>query len=665
MVFTRSQKRPFEDDLHHSSYLYKKQKPHDVSLGGSDKKVNDSGPNNNGDNDSEDSFVVQDYEESVSSEGFYNEEDEYESEEDEDYVCSSMDNSDSDSENDNSNSDEIKINVENEIGEIIKESVTKLIQKSIRPRRVDDSEEELIADDDAVPNKSNKTSNNSSFKKFADYIENIYSGDFFVRVPIEDKSKKLKAEFTTEQIEEFNKQLEEINKLYKNDAPSIIDVLKLDVSNEQKQLLLEKVHHLANSEVLTGDYNSNLKYLKNHLKKNDELLQLETEIKKAVQTDEFMDDYKEKILKSKMSFNNKVIAYKRLEIMETYENSDTSEYGKYKNWMDTLLSVPFGKYIQIPSDNEDASVGTIQHVRNVLDERLSFLEKPKDQIINIVAQMIRNPQININAIGLYGCKGVGKSSIVKSIAEALDRPYRSISLGGESDSSLLNGHGFTYVGSTPGRLIEILRETKCMNPVILIDELDKISQTHQGKEIIGSLIHLTDSTTNSHYNYDRYFSGIEFDLSKVLFVFTYNDPTKIDKILADRLFKIKVDNYTFSEKLQITNKHLLYSILAEYNFKDGDISFSKEAIDYIVKTSASDEGMRGIKHKLQIIVSRINALLLSKQDQNVIKLKYKELYPYYMATPVQVPLDHISTLLCDSVSNDEDDLKAPPPGMYI
>lgn len=573
----------------------------------------------------------------------------------------------------NDSTDEDYIENTTELKDIIRQSVSKIIQKSIRPRRVIDDDDSDSNEDcgqelshNEQPNESSVPTNkdkdkSSMYKKFKDHIENIYNGDFFVRVPIEDKAKKLRTEVSPEQVEEFNKQLEELTQLYKNDAPSVVDILKLDVSKEQKQLLLEKVHHLANCEVLTGDYNANLKCLKSHLKKNVELLQLETEIKKAVQTDEFMDDYKEKILKSQMSFNNKVIAYKRLEIMETYENSDTSEYGKYKNWMDTLLSVPFGKYIQIRGDGS----ATIQHVRRVLDERLSFLEKPKDQIINIVAQMIRNPQININAIGLYGCKGVGKSSIVKSIAEALDRPYRSISLGGESDSSLLNGHGFTYVGSTPGRLIEILRETKCMNPVILIDELDKISQTHQGKEIIGSLIHLTDSTTNSHYNYDRYFSGIEFDLSKVLFVFTYNDPTKIDKILADRLFKIKVDNYNFSEKLQITNKHLLNSIYNEFNLHSEDIAFTKEAIDYIVRSSASEEGMRGIKHKLQIIVSRINALLLSKAQDDVIKLKYKELYPYYSSTPVVVPLDHINTLLCDSVCNDDSDTNAPPPGMYI
>jgi len=245
----------------------------------------------------------------------------------------------------------------------------------------------------------------------------------------------------------------------------------------------------------------------------------------------------------------------------------------------------------------------------------------------------------------------------------LNRPYRSISLGGESDASLLTGHGFTYVGSSPGRIIEILRESKCMNPIVLIDELDKVSETHNGKEIIGNLIHLTDSTTNSKYNYDRYFSGIDFDLSKVLFIFTYNDPSKVDKILADRLFKIKVDNYSIKEKLEITNKHLISNILDQYNFNKDDIKFSDEAIEYIVNSSMSDEGMRDIKRKFEIIISRINTLLLTQKEPSIIRLKYKSLSDYYIQLPVCVLKEHVDIFLTDSASKDQED--SPPPMMYM
>jgi ATP-dependent Lon protease len=507
------------------------------------------------------------------------------------------------------------------------------------------------------------------YDTFLSYVNGIHSGNFFERVPIEEQKKQFKSSFAKSDVKRFNEELEMIRNMYQGNAPSITDILKMDIHVSQKQKLLEKVYALANSDVLSSEYNASLKYLLSNLTKTEDpqLFELEKKIIETAQSDEHADDYRKKILKSKMSFENKVIAYKRLEVMDRYEDSDSTEYSKYKNWMDTLLSVPFGTYKENPcleTESEESIKSYIKNVRTVLDKRLSFLEKPKDQIINIVTQMVRNPGFSMNAIGLHGVKGLGKSSIVKSIAEALGRPYRVISLGGESDSSQLTGHGFTYVGSTPGRLIDILIESKCMNPVVLIDELDKVSQTHHGKEIIGTLIHLTDTTTNNKYNYDRYFSGVEFDLSKVLFVFTYNDPSKVDKILADRLFQIKLDNYSVKEKLEITNKHLIPTILEQYNLSSEQISFTDEAVKYIVNESRNDDGMREIKRKFEVIVSRINTLILTDEREDIIKLKYKTLYAHYKQFPVTVQQEHINVLLADSNTNDAQ-VKPPPMGMYI
>lgn len=255
------------------------------------------------------------------------------------------------------------------------------------------------------------------------------------------------------------------------------------------------------------------------------------------------------------------------------------------------------------------------------------------------------------------------TSVVASIAEALGRPYATISLGGESDASSLTGHGFTYVGSGSGRLIDILRHTKTMNPIVLIDELDKVSETQHGKEIIGTLIHLTDSTTNKNYNYDKYFSGIEFDLSKVLFVFTYNDPSKVDRILADRLFKIKVDNYDFKEKLDITNKHIIPYMFDKFKFDKDDITFTEKAVKYLVNSSNKADGMRDIKTKIKIILSRINTLLLTNEEDGIVNLKYKKLYPYYKTVPVLIPDNHIDTFLDESISSEK--FNEPPSHMYI
>jgi len=510
----------------------------------------------------------------------------------------------------------------------------------------------------------------TEYDKFTQYIDDIQNGMFFERVPLEDDQDKLRAMYSEEQIKELNSELQKLRDTYQNTAPSVMDILKLQIPNTHKNRLLERVYTYANADILTSEYKSSLKYLLENINKTQEpeLFALEQEIIKCAQSEEVSDNYRRKILKSKMSFENKVIAYKRLEEMEQYEDTDNSEFSKYKNWMDKLLRVPYGKHVLSPcinSNTSDEIKSYLHNIRAVLDKRLSFLEKPKDQIINIVSQIVRNPDISINAIGLYGCRGIGKTSVASSIAEALGRPFRTISLGGESDSSMLIGHNFTYVGSGPGRLIDILSDTQCMNPVILLDELDKVSETHHGKEIIGSLIHLTDSSTNSKYNYDRYFSGIEFDLSKVLFIFTYNDPEKLDRILSDRLFKIKLENYTTAEKLEIANKHLIPNTLSSYNFSNDQIVFDKDAVEYIINGSKDDQGMRGIKRKFEIITSRVNTLMLTDQNENIVKLKYKSLYPHYsMSLPVTVLKEHVDILLFESTSNPDEDM-GPPPSMYI
>lgn len=542
------------------------------------------------------------------------------------------------------------INVIQSLSKIYNEFQLFLQQKTKQDNIVNNSDE----DSDYDPN----------FGKFNDILESIFSSEFFERPHYNEKLKGL----SSKEIEFFTNELNKIKSHYKN-GPNIIDIIKLNIPIEQKRHLLEIVHYLENCDTLSQEYNTNLRYLENSIKeanRDPELIELEQRIQQKALSNK-QDNYKTKVLKSQMSFDNKIIAYQKLEIMESYEHGHSDEFIKYKNWMSTLLNIPFSIYNNIPVNINTSSqqeIGSyIRSVRNTLDSQLSFLEKPKDQIINIVTQMIRNPDCNINAIGLYGSKGVGKTELAASIAKALNRPLRTISLGGESDSSNLTGHNFTYVGSQPGRFIEILKETQTMTPIILLDELDKISNTEKGNEIIGTLIHLTDSTSNHKYNIDKYFSGVEFDLSKVLFIFTYNDPTKIDKILSDRLYKIKVDNYNFKEKLEIVNKHLINNILNKLQLSES-IKFSQEAIEHLVRESQKDEGLRTIKTKIKIILTRINMLLLTNKDDNIIKLKYNKLYNFYKTLPLVIPKEHIDIFLDESVSSELDN-SSPPFGMYI
>uniref|UniRef100_A0A6C0DZT7 AAA+ ATPase domain-containing protein n=1 Tax=viral metagenome TaxID=1070528 RepID=A0A6C0DZT7_9ZZZZ len=558
---------------------------------------------------------------------------------------------------------------------IIKDAIKKLFSKVKGGKgdseRIGDTEGELESDEEdkavTIGNSEGDIADElrnkkDEYKKLKKFVESIYDGSFFQRVPIEDKIGKLRKTLDISLVKELNDELEKLKSQYEMTAPSILDIIKQNIPDTEKQKLLEKVYLYTNSEVLSSEYNNHLKTLLHSSKDNytASMRELHNKILDHSNTVQFSDDYREKILKSEMPFSNMVIAFKKLETMEGYESSDSSEYAKYKNWMDILLSIPFGKYIDLPSNGPDY----LPRVRNILDQKLSYLEKPKDQIINIFSQMVRNKNVKVNALGLCGKRGCGKTSIVQSIAEALNRPYRCISLGGESDASMLTGHNFTYVGSIPGRIIDILRETKCMNPVILIDELDKISETNQGKEIIGTLIHLTDTTTNMNYNYDKYFSGLTFDLSKVLFVFTYNDRSKIDRILADRIFTIDIENYTLKEKLEIVKKHIKKNVLDEFLFTEENVEFTDDAIEYIVEQSRKDEGMRDIKRKFEVIISRVNTLLLTSDYEGIIKLKYKKLKSSFSSLPVKIEKEHIDIFLEESfIYNDKSN--DPPPHMYI
>ena len=154
-------------------------------------------------------------------------------------------------------------------------------------------------------------------------------------------------------------------------------------------------------------------------------------------------------------------------------------------------------------------------------------------------------------------------------------------VGGMQDSSFLTGHEYTYEGAKPGRIIEILSESGCMNPVIYFDEQDKISQSPKGDEIANMLCHLTDTSQNSEFH-DKYMSGIDFDLSKAIFIFSYNNVQNINPILLDRLYKIKTDGFDMKSKKTIAQDYLIPKMLKDYNISKEDITFKDETLQTLI-----------------------------------------------------------------------------------
>jgi ATP-dependent Lon protease len=245
-------------------------------------------------------------------------------------------------------------------------------------------------------------------------------------------------------------------------------------------------------------------------------------------------------------------------------------------------------------------------------------ETAKKQIKNIINQWITGEKSGY-CFGFEGPPGIGKTSMAKlGLSKCLfsedkkSRPFDFIALGGSSNGSYLNGHSYTYLGSSWGRIVDILMTKNCMNPIIFIDELDKVSNCEYGKEIIGILTHLVDSTQNTLFQ-DKYFSGINIDLSKALFVFSYNDPSKIDPILLDRIHRIKFDKLTPFDKLIICNKYLIPELNKNYGFSDNYIKVDETTIFYIIDSYTYESGVRKLKQVLFELWGDINEMLLKDE----------------------------------------------------
>jgi ATP-dependent Lon protease len=257
----------------------------------------------------------------------------------------------------------------------------------------------------------------------------------------------------------------------------------------------------------------------------------------------------------------------------------------------------------------------------------------KTQIMQILAQWIVNPSAVGNVIALKGPMGVGKTSFAKNaIAKVLNRPFEFFSLGGASDVSNFVGHSYTYEGSIWGRIADSLMHAGTMNPVFYFDELDKISTTPHGEEIVSMMIHMTDRSQNSEFH-DRYFSGVDFDLSQCLFVFSLNDIEKVHPILRDRMTIINCEGYNEKDKKEILKGYVWPQLLDRLKFEKDDLDLTDEAIQFIVHQFSNEEkGVRTLIRTVESLMTRLNMLRVSYDES------MKE-YPFYMDVSFPLKLD--------------------------
>ena len=400
------------------------------------------------------------------------------------------------------------------------------------------------------------------------------------------------------------------------------------------------------------------KYFRNHLSHKEQLSivkELRNINKKTIITKPFRISLLEY---TSVPIEYKSIVLQKLNILESMKQ-DHSEYYKLSNWINTFMKIPFNKLKGIDVRLEDGLEKTNDFIvgsKRQLDNCVYGMNEPKEQIIQLLAQWITNPNIVGTAIGIGGPAGTGKTTLVREgISKIMCREFVFIALGGMTDASFLEGHSYTYEGSTWGKIIQSLIECKSMNPVIFFDELDKVSESSKGQEIINILIHLTDTSQNNEFR-DKYFCDIALDLSKCLFIFSYNDETRISPILRDRMYSIKTRGYNVKEKTIISKGYLIPRMLSEMKFNDADIVISDGDINHIInKYCNRDEGVRNLKRCLETIYKKINTYRLVKEGSDIFTHKMSVVLPMVLNTKI------IDTLLVDFIKEDKSYLDS----MYV
>ena len=493
----------------------------------------------------------------------------------------------------------------------------------------DESEDESEEEDDEEDNKDSTQLEEDIAKQQAtiNEIRKTFEG-----ILEKDKSNKIALSGLKELEEKDNKLKKQLNKKVKT----------------QKNKNTNTFKKLINQKSLLNDYS----YFKDKMTV-EEQKKVIYEVEEINKINIVQKPYRLTLLEADIPVHLKSIALSKISALR-HMDPGNGEYYKVKNWVDTFMQIPFNRYKTLPLSIENGIDECHDYMTNskaILDQAVYGLNDAKLQIMQMVGQWISNPTSIGTAIAIKGPMGTGKTTLVKEgISKILNRDFAFIALGGATDSSFLEGHSYTYEGSTWGKIVDILVKTKSMNPVIYFDELDKISDTPKGEEIAGILTHLTDTAQNTQFH-DKYFSEIDFDLSKCLFIFSYNDESKVNPILLDRMYKIQTAGYEKKDKRTISKDYLIPTIIQQVNFKEGDIIIPDETIDYLVENYTEEEkGVRNLKRSLEIIYTKLNLYRLMKPDSTLFEkeMTLKVEFPYTVTTDIVkklIKMDEKSTSL--------------------
>ncbi len=275
-------------------------------------------------------------------------------------------------------------------------------------------------------------------------------------------------------------------------------------------------------------------------------------------------------------------------------NPSSAEYSVQVNYIQTLLELPWD---EVSKDNFD-----LRRASKILNEDHSGLDTVKERILEHLAILKLKGDMKAPILCLYGPPGVGKTSLGKSVARALNRKYVRMSLGGLKDESEIRGHRKTYIGAMPGRILHYIKKSQTSNPVFMLDEIDKVGNDFRG-DPSSALLEVLDPEQNSAF-YDNYLE-MEYDLSRVLFIATANNISTISPALRDRMEMIEISGYVVEEKIEIARKHLVVKQLEAHGLKSGQFTFTKEVIEYLIENHTRESGVRTLDRKLAKVVRQL------------------------------------------------------------
>ena len=396
----------------------------------------------------------------------------------------------------------------------------------------------------------------------------------------------------------------------------------MDLSVLQKQVILEKDNLKERALLTLKSLNKELQKLKlrNDIQSktredldqqqreyylNQQLKTIQEELG-GVSNDEELEEMRVQAKKKKWTkevgntFDKELARLRRM-------NPQAAEYGVQRSYLELLLELPWGIFSKDKFD--------LKHAVKVLDRDHFGLEDVKERIIEHLAVLKLRGDMKSPIICLYGPTGVGKTSLGKSIAEALGRKYVRMSLGGLRDEAEIRGHRKTYIGAMPGRLIQNLKKAGTSNPVFVLDEIDKLSNSHQG-DPSSAMLEVLDPEQNEAF-YDNYLE-VGYDLSKVLFIATANNLGQIPWALRDRMEIINVSGYTIEEKTDIAKKHLLPKQLKEHGLTVKEIKLGKKQLEQIVEGYTRESGVRGLEKQIAKVVRFAAKSLALEEEYDIV-----------------------------------------------